>query len=158
MNKVAVLIDSELVGELFLRRGPKIDLSDWIENIVGDFLERTVDAGDWDDAYYAYLEQSKSAQGFAKEFGDPDKGYSWTPLFLPNGTRVSMEYKGRQYHAEVRREQFLYEGKPMSPSEFASTVANNTRRNAWRDLNVKRPRDSGWIQADALRHRQRVVS
>ena len=55
MTQIPIPLDSELVGELFLRVGPKADISGWIENIVRDYLERTSNDDGWNDEYYEYL-------------------------------------------------------------------------------------------------------
>ena len=36
-------------------------------------------------------------------------------------------------------------------AELARAIANNTSRNAWRDLMVKRPHDESWRLAEELR-------
>ena len=69
MATVSVSIDSEIIGEMFLRAGPKIDVAGWIETIVSDYLERTAD-DQWSDAYYAYREQQASVEDFVSEYGD----------------------------------------------------------------------------------------
>ena len=78
-------------------------------------------------------------------------GYVWKSLLLTPGTRIRMTYKGKTSHAEIVGDDFLYEGKKISPSEFANTVADGTARNAWRDLWIKRPRDRDFRLADDLR-------
>ena len=78
-------------------------------------------------------------------------GYMWKALLLPPGTQVRMTYKGNTYHAAVEGDNFVYESRKMTPSEFANTVAEGTARNAWRDLWIKRPRDREFRLADELR-------
>ena len=78
-------------------------------------------------------------------------GYHWKTLLLPPGTQVRMSYKNTTYHAQVEGDNFIYQGKRMSPSEFANTAAAGTARNAWRDLWIKRPHDRGFRLADELR-------
>ena len=62
-----------------------------------------------------------------------------------------MTYKGSTYHAAVAGDDFIYDGKKTTPSEFANTVAGGTSRNAWRDLWIKRPRDRDFRLADEIR-------
>jgi hypothetical protein len=78
-------------------------------------------------------------------------GYHWKPLLLPPATKVRMRYKGETHYASVVGDDFVYEDKSMSPSEFANQVAGGTNRNAWRDLWIKRPHDSEFHLADDLR-------
>ncbi len=67
MPNIAIPVDSKIIGEMFLRAGPNADISDWVENIVRDYLERTAD-DEWSDAYYAYRESQVGAKDFAAEF------------------------------------------------------------------------------------------
>jgi hypothetical protein len=80
----------------------------------------------------------------------PRRGYMWKELFLPDGTQVRMKYKGKWFYAEVTGDEFLFEGDALSPSQYASRVTQSNR-NAWRDVFIKRPGDSGWTLADTLR-------
>jgi len=156
---VCVPISAEIYNELVIRSGkPDVDVAGTIENVVNDFLDRTADDGDWSDAYYQWRSSTKNSKAFEAEFGDPKRGYQWGPLFLPNGTKLSMNYKGRTYHALVHHEQVWYDGKAYSPSELARVIASNTSRNAWRDLMVKRPQDERWVLADELRRPTRSVA
>lgn len=153
MPYIAIPIDSEIIGELYLRKGsPNIDVASWIENIVRDYLERTAD-DDWSEAYYAYRERQAGSEDFAAEFGDPKGGYHWTPLFLPNGTLIRMEYKKETSQAAVKNNKIDFNGECYSPSELARIIAAGTTRNAWRDLLIKRPGDTDWLLADELRRR-----
>jgi hypothetical protein len=61
-----------------------------------------------------------------------------------------MTYKGNIYRANVAGDEFIYEGRSMSPAVMVNTVSG-TSRNAWRDLWVKRPDDREWISAESLR-------
>lgn len=156
MPTVAIPIDSEIIGELYLRIGtPKVDLTDWVQNVVRDYLDRTADDGNWSEAYYAYRESQSGSEHFAAEFGDPKGGYHWAPLYLPNGTLIRMEYKRETSQATVKNNKIEFNGQNYSPSELASAIAAGTNRNAWRDLLIKRPGDSEWCLADELRRRIR---
>lgn len=150
-EKISVPIDSELIGQMFLRQGPKSDVSQLIERVVWDFMERTADEGGWDEAYYAYLEGEKATDDFVAKYGSPKEGYHWAPLFLPNGTKIRMEYKKETHYATVKFSKIEFNGKSYSASELARHIANNTNRNAWRDLLIKMPRDTEWSLADDLR-------
>ena len=151
-NFVCVPISVSLYNELVIRVGnPDKNVNVFIENVVGDYLARTANDEGWSEQYYEWRDSVEDREAFVSEYGDPARGYHWGSLFLPNGTRISMDYKGRQYHAEVRHQQIHYEGKTYSPSELARVIASNTSRNAWRDLRIKRPSDQEWRLADALR-------
>jgi hypothetical protein len=151
MPSIAIPIDSTLIGELFLRRGPSVDVGDWVENVLRGYLERTAD-DDWSDAYNAFRESQTTSNDFAAEFGDPQGGYHWAPLFLPNGTLIRMEYKKRVSQAAVKHNKIEFNGASYSPSELASVIAAGTNRNAWRDLLIKLPGSNDWCAAGQLRH------
>lgn len=152
---ICVPIDAAIYNELVIRRGTPDSLSGMIEDIIQDFLDRTADEGYWSEQYYQWRASTKDLDSFAEEYGDPTKGYHWDPLFLPNGTKINMAYKGRQYDAEVRHQQIHYDGRTFTASELARAIAANTSRNAWRDLMIKRPSDQDWQLADVLRRRSR---
>jgi hypothetical protein len=155
MPTVAVLIDSALVGDLFSRMGAQGDVPGKIESIVRDYLLETAHSDQWGESYRHSHESRLAIAEFENEFGDPQQGVHWAPLFLPNGTLVRMDYKRKTFHAAIKRGHLVYKGKTHSPSEFACAVANGTNRNAWRDLLVKRPADSDWTVAEELRTTQR---
>jgi hypothetical protein len=77
-------------------------------------------------------------------------GYRWKELFLPDGTQVRMRYKGQYSYAAVKGDEFVWDGQPSSPGQFANGVAQSSR-NAWRDLELRRPNDTEWILAAELR-------
>jgi len=153
MKTIAISIDAEIVGELFLRAGPRADIGSWIENVVRDYLERTAEDGNWSEAYYQYRESQADTESFATEFGDPKEGYHWAPIFLPNGTSIRMEYKRETFSASVKFGKIHFKDSTYSPSELARAIAAGTSRNAWRDLLIKRPGESEWTLADDLRRR-----
>jgi len=148
---VCVPISVELYNEFILRTAKSENVANWIEDIVSDFLERTKDDHPaWSDEYYEQLADDE-ALGEIKSFGPPHKGYQWQNVFLPNGTRLRMTYKGVEKVAQIRHQQIIYDGHPCSPSEFVRMAAGNTNRNAWRDIWIKRASDKEWVFADYLR-------
>ncbi len=156
MSEIAIPIDSEIIGEFYLRKGtPKVNLTGWIEDILKDYLDRTSNDSNWSDAFYDYRERQSGSDDFLKEFGDPKEGYHWAPIFLPNGTLIRMEYKKEVTMAAVKHNKIYCGVNSYSPSEFARAIAMGTSRNAWRDLMLKRPGDTDWCLADELRRRMR---
>lgn len=79
-----------------------------------------------------------------------DGGYRWKEVFLPDGARLRMKYRNEYHYAEVIGDSVMWNGKPSSPSQFANELTRSSR-NAWRDLEVKRPGFSRWEPAQALR-------
>ncbi|WP_461520923.1 hypothetical protein [Porticoccus sp.] len=90
------------------------------------------------------------AEELLPEVFEIEKGYMWKEVFLPHGTSLRMRYKNQYHYAVVKADSFLYDGVDMSPAQFANTVTKSSR-NAWRDLEVKRPQDRDWVPADKLR-------
>ena len=153
MPTISVPIDSEIIGELYLRAGrPDTDIGGWIQNVLHDYLERTMD-DEWSESYHLYRFNNAKADDFIDEFGDPKGGYHWAPLYLPNGTLIRMEYKREISQAAVKNDKIEFKGSNYTPSELSRIIANGTNRNAWRDLLIKRPSDTDWCLADDLRRR-----
>lgn len=153
-NFVCVPIDASLYNELVLRMGdPERDVSGTIESVLESFLERTEEDADlWSESYFEWRDRQQPEKEFRERYGEPDRGYFWTPLFLPNGTKLSMTYGGKKYSAEIRHEQIYFDGNVISsPSALASVIAHGTSRNAWLALMIKRPKDPAFRLADELR-------
>lgn len=147
---VCIPIKADLYSEFILRKGEHANVADWINNIVSDFLDRTENDEFWSDEYLEKRSEFSGAQ-FIKEYGNPKKGYLWKTVFLPNGTKVKMNYQGKDSIADVKHQQIIFNNGVYTPSSFANTVANNTSRNAWRDIWVLLPGESDWKFANTLR-------
>ncbi len=152
--EVSVPIPAAIYAEIVLRYRGDRDPGAVIVDVVQDFLERTFDDVVWTDTDTAIQINAE----WIKKNGNPNEGYHWQSVFLPNGTRLKMTYKQRDYFADIQHRKVIHEGGEVSPSEFANRVANNTSRNAWRDIYVKRPGDSDWIFADVLRRNVRPMT
>ncbi len=140
----------DLYAELIERSG-KADISVYSHNVVADFLDRTEGNAQIGSSEYIEKVAPKQDDDFFAKCGDPSRGYQWQNVYLPNGTQIRMTYRGEATYGEVRHDK-LYSGEEsMSPSEFARHVANNTSRNAWRDIYLKFPGDGAWHFADDLR-------
>jgi hypothetical protein len=151
-NVIFIPLPAEIYNEFVLRFGESgKDVAATIESIATDYLERTKDEQWWGQEYLARRETDRMLEESPSSYGNPDKGFQWLAVFLPNGTKLKMAYKGRDYYAEVAHEKLMYESQALSPSSLASGIASGTRRNAWRDFWIKRPRDKEWVLADDLR-------
>ncbi|MGH8127875.1 MAG: hypothetical protein ACRD4Q_09880 [Candidatus Acidiferrales bacterium] len=156
---ICIPIRAEVYNEFILRMGKSIDnVPDWIENIVLDYLDRTHDDGPWCDEYFERLGLETNLMVMhRKEFGLPEQGYQWQNLLLRNGTEIRMEYRGKYKFASIKHGRLMYKDEAMTPSEFASIVANNTSRNAWRDLELKFPDASDFQLASVARREARAT-
>src|SRR5689334_3502501 len=84
--------------------------------VIASAIDYWVDNADW-----------KTADLMPEVFERPQHlGYQWKNLRLPSGTKVRMKYRGTTHHAGVEGDNFLYQGKKMSPSEFANQIADGT--------------------------------
>jgi len=149
---VNVAIKSDFYAEFILRSRRSVDVTEWINSIVSDFLDRTRDDPKiWSPAVHPMNGVDADEEAFRKKYGNPQRGYHWSPVFLPNGTQIRMTYRKEPHYVEVAHEKIIYEGASLSPSELARKIAGNTNRNAWRDLWFKFPKSSTWALADSLR-------
>ena len=157
-DKIAVLINSKLHNELVLRTRKSDDVTHFIEHAIESFLDNNVDnASLWSEEYLNELDERK-ADGFSQKYGNPNAGYIWNWVVLPNGSRLKMTYKDKDHFAEVRFGKIMFENKEFSPSEWASKVANNTSRNAWRDIYVQTPEKNDWKLAEVMRQEMKAKS
>ena len=82
----------------------------------------------------------------------PTRGYQWKLLFLPEKTRVRMQYDEDWHSAEVIGDELVYRGRPVSPHQMTQAIAGDGR-NAWRDLWIRLPGEKNWACAAQLRAR-----
>jgi hypothetical protein len=150
---VNVGLDADLYAEFILRTRRSVDVAGWVNRIVGEFLDRTRDDPKiWSPVAQPTNGVDTTEEEFHRQYGDPQRGYQWHPVFLPNGTQLRMVYRTKPHYAEIRHEKVIYEGEAaLSPSELARKIARNTNRNAWRDLWVKLPNTATWVLSDTLR-------
>lgn len=153
MSTLSVAIREDLIAEFILRSRGRIDVSFVFEEILESYLERTRGDPDIWSVEHAEEVEDDVVDEQLDFYGNPLKGYRWQSLFLPNGTKLKMKYRGEEKIAEVRHQQIYYNEKPCSPSQFASQVANNTSRDAWRDIWILRPNDKDWVFSGAERNK-----
>jgi hypothetical protein len=156
---VCVPISYALYNEFSLRCDRSVDPSGWIEEIIRDYLDRTKgDAAIWGPRHARRVELDEKVEGLLDQVGPPDEGYQWKNVLLRNGSKLRMTYKGDDYFAFIARGHLLYQDKSMSPSQFAAAVAGGSSRNAWRDIWIQEPEqsgDTGWERADGVRDRMK---
>jgi hypothetical protein len=135
-SKISVQVPTQqfidLVAFLRDRKDPRDPVA-----VISTAIDYWLDNADWKPELLARVR-------------DDSRGYRWKRLFLPHGTEIRMQYKGRYYYARVDGDEIVYDGQPTSPGNLANTIAGGSR-NAWRDLWVKRPDDKVWKLADDCR-------
>jgi len=150
-GKIAVLIDAELHNELVLRTRSNGDVTQYIEDQLFNFLERTEgDESMWGEEHAQEYWNKKDDKKYDK-YGDPTKGYQWQTILLLNGSALRMTYKGQNHFAEIQQGKIIFEHKEFTPAAWARHIANNTSRNAWMDIFVQFPESSVWKCANTLR-------
>jgi hypothetical protein len=159
---VYVPVPVRLVQEIYERcdlTAGHVNIAGYVEDVLKNFLDSTAGNADiWKNEHYlqAYWENRDFEERLQK-YGPRNEGFQWKNLFLPNGTRLRMTYKGTVHEAEVRHRQIVhdgeteYEGSPLSPSLLVRKIAGDTNRNAWRDLYILRPGERDWVLADVAR-------
>lgn len=150
---VWIPIHRSIYNQFILRSRKDVDVPAWIEDIIQNYLDATeADPQIWSVEHRDEV-LTREALDKVREIGDPKLGVHWQHVFLPNGTTLKMRYQGKDHFAYVRHQKIIFGRTECSPSEFASKVANNTSRNAWRDIWVMRPGDKVWVFADDERRR-----
>jgi len=79
-----------------------------------------------------------------------EQGYRWKTVFLPEGTLLSFTHRQVNHVATVIGGELMHENRVTTPSDFINAISGSPR-NAWRDIWVRRPSDTGWIPAKQLR-------
>jgi hypothetical protein len=90
-----------------------------------------------------------AAKARAAETRNAD-GFQWKELFLPSGTRLRTTFNGQRSHALVEGDNIVFNGRSVSPSEFANGVGGRGR-NAWKVVWLMLPHDGLWKVAKTLR-------
>ncbi|MES2351150.1 MAG: hypothetical protein V4641_26555 [Pseudomonadota bacterium] len=117
-----------------------------------ELLERRSRIGKSPDAVAAIIEAAEcwlAAQNSDTKHS-PLRGYQWKSLFLPEGTMVRSWIHGDYHYACVEGDELVFEGRALTPNQFASLHARSVR-NAWHDLYVRRPDDKFYRPAKLLR-------
>jgi hypothetical protein len=125
---------TQLVRFLDAKKSPRDPIS-----VIAEAVDYWMENADWKPADLLGIPDQPSGPG-----------YWWKNLFLPEGTKLRMSYKGKMFDAQVVDNEIPYNGRCVSPSEFTFEVTN-TSRNAWRDIEVLLPGKSQWESADRLR-------
>lgn len=139
MAKVGIQIDEGIFKELILRKPDGAGIAGWIETIVQDYLLRTQDDENWHPIYYQLRDAASAAKvaGLKVDISDlmgtksPGRtGLQWKSVFLPNGTKLRMTYRGGNHYADIANGELVYEGQTFR--QLHSLVTSRTTRNAMR--------------------------
>ncbi len=78
------------------------------------------------------------------------RGYQWKTLFLPDSTALRMKHGDHTFHACVRGDQIIFQGRAVSPRGMTVAIAGEGR-NAWRDLTLRLPGERYFKSAMRIR-------
>src|SRR3954467_246652 len=82
---------------------------------------------------------------------DPPTGYMAAGRHLPNGTRLTATYKGKDYSAEVRNGRIVSEGgKVLNSLSAAAKNITGNNVNGLRFWRARRPTDMQWLMVAGL--------
>ncbi|WP_338721109.1 hypothetical protein [Devosia sp. XK-2] len=145
MNYVCLPFPTSLYNRIVLQSEGKVDPT----RLVADLVENYMESNGKDLKGLISVEEARPID---RQYGDPGRAHLWGSLKLPNGTELRMRYKHKTHYGRIVHEQVEWEdGIYNSVSQWVRAVAENTSRNAWHDVWVKRPGDQDFIYSDALR-------
>lgn len=151
MKTICIPFPKDLYDKIIMRSGGKLDPCILAVDQVEGFLDvNGADPSFWTEEGLKAFEAEQAPSSGA--YGQPNLGFQWKTLFLPNGTEVKMVYKGRTHYAVVSHERVKDSDGSFTPAEWARKVANHTARNAWRDIWIRMPAQESWILADKARN------
>lgn len=80
----------------------------------------------------------------------------WKEITVPEHSHVRMKYNGLAFEAIVSDGAIKYEDKLYTPAQWANKIADNTNRNAWKDIWFKLPGQRDFVLASQLREAARA--
>ena len=127
------------------------------------WIERDLESGDgdyWGDRFEEAAEiyaphllevLAKTERAALVKQDSERKPLVWKEITVPAGSEVRMSYGGTHHYAIIADGRIVDNSGAYSPSDWARKVANNTSRNAWRDLWFREPLSKAWVPAQLLR-------
>jgi hypothetical protein len=153
-EKVAILVDratyDAITRLLDVEDSVSAHVNQFLDDLFTEKFHRRDSLGILQVGYVSDEELRVMERAWEAHYGKITEGYQWERVFLRNSTQLRARYKGKEYCAEVRHNQVWFKDTSVTPSKFASIAANNTTRNAWRDLSVKLLGDD-WVRAEVVR-------
>jgi hypothetical protein len=153
-EKIAILVDQELYDAitrlLHVEDSVSARVNQFLVDLDNEMFHRRDTIGILQVGHVSDEELQVMERAWEAHYGKITEGYQWERVFLRNSTQLRARYKGKEYCAEVRHNQVWFKDTSVTPSKFASIAANNTTRNAWRDLSVKLLGDD-WVRAEVVR-------
>lgn len=165
-NVIFVPFPRDLYDDIIRFSEGRLDPVDLASDQVYDFFERNL--GDLTDQWFGdniyefakrhfpdyAAELLKKSQETIKK-SDP---LVWKEVTVSHGSRVRMSYDGSYHYANVDDGMIVDNDGKFTPSQWAMKVANNTSRNAWRDIWFKGVLEKEWFPATLLRQQAKVIA
>lgn len=176
-NVIYIPFSQKLYNNIIRFSDGKFNPTDYVEDLVRNYIEKDLESGP--SEYWNEEQLEEIAEEFAPHVlerwkqedkvsldkrREENKPLVWKEITVSSGSEVRMAYGGKHYYAKVKGGSIIDDEEFYSPSEWATKVANNTSRNAWRDLWFKEPLSSTWIPAQFIRDQaiaarsQKVIS
>lgn len=138
MTKILFSVPASLetyqgLGNFMHIHGLKEEMYEVVDRAIKEWMDRFVSA---------------DSQGHATTLD----GYQWKQLFLPEGTTLRTAFKRVNYLAHVEGSEVVYQGRSVSPAQFANEVAG-CARNAWKVVWLRFPNEDEWKPAMSLRNK-----
>ena len=108
---------------------------------------RATEAVTYNEVVRNLLGLGKSPAAPVPEIG----GWIWKGVFLPNGTELRAEYKGKAHMAKITGSAWVQDGETHSSPSAAAYAITGSGINGWWFWSVKRPSDAAWQQLGKLR-------
>ncbi len=140
-------VNPAAIAESQLESWVATDLQFGTEDHWGDRFEEI--AGEY--APHLLKEMDRERNEALTKYREEHKPLVWKEVSIRAGSEVRMAYGDTHHYAKVERGCIVDDGKEFSPSEWARKVADNTSRNAWRDLWFREPLSKAWVPAQLLR-------
>jgi hypothetical protein len=160
-NVIYVPIDAELITDIIRFSDGELDPFVLASDQLRNFVERSVETAPelWSDrldevaqkyapdVWKRWMKEDESL----RERREDSRPLVWKEVSIRAGSEVRMAYGNKHHYAIVQRGRIVDNGIEYSPSEWASKIAGDTSRNAWRDLWFKEPTSTTWVPAQLLR-------
>jgi hypothetical protein len=144
---VYVPLRRELYHEIVRRqdRHADVNVAAHVERAVEDFLKSTDgDQEIWTGREHLDEHEERFRETeFRATYGDPDLGFQWYDVYLPNGTELGMQHDGQWHKAYVTRQAIrrsMFDVNEYTPAGLATAIGVSPR-DEWDDLFILRPGD-----------------
>jgi hypothetical protein len=135
-----------LYQEILLSFGPSVDPVQFVTQEVNRSLEQRKRAA------LSVSRPKVRHRPLLEDLNDLLQGHQWGPVFLLNGTRLRLPWRGLRYHARVRGTEVHAAGTVFSSvRDWMMYVSGERDWDEWAHVQIKRPRDDDFRSAVEIR-------